>query len=51
MNLYNSKFDNLKVDIHLRNKMSFIWTRITGIQIGNWFIGVIKGRNEATKDE
>lgn len=43
MKWLNMGFTALPVTFHLRKDRTFLWQRITGIQIGDWFIGVIKG--------
>lgn len=44
MKWLNFKFTNLRVTFHLETDRCYGWKQITGIQIGDWFIGAIKGR-------
>jgi hypothetical protein len=43
MRIYKFKLNGIRVDINLAQKFSFLWTRVYGMQIGNWFFGAIKG--------
>jgi hypothetical protein len=37
----------LSVTVHLNERdMTFGWTRIHGLQLGSWFIGVIRGEKD-----
>jgi hypothetical protein len=36
------------VTVHLETDHKFMWTRILGLQVGDWFFGAIKGRPEET---
>jgi len=41
---YNFKFGGLRVLFPDLKTNSFSWQRITGLQIGDYFFGMIKGR-------
>lgn len=45
MQLYWHKLkDGFRVTYHLQNDYTSLWTRVHGIQIGDWFFGAVKGR-------
>jgi hypothetical protein len=45
MKIYNFSFlQGFPVTFHLVNNHKSVWTRLHGIQIGDWFFGAIKGR-------
>jgi len=43
MRIYNMKFKSLVVDFNLKEKISLTWRGIWGLQVGDYFIGVIRG--------
>lgn len=45
--IYRFQFAGLPVTIHINPSKRFKWTHIYGIGIGPWFIGAIRGSEEA----
>lgn len=39
------------VSYHLLRKWRSRWTKIRGVQVGDWFIGAVKGRCELPQDK
>lgn len=45
MKFYNFRFiRGYRVTHHLLDDRTYLWNRIHGLQIGDWFFGAIKGR-------
>lgn len=42
---YWFRFNGLRLTIHLLNDHELVWTRIRGVQIGNWFFGAVRGQD------
>lgn len=45
MKWYNIKFEKQVFVKFPLSKHTYVWKRIIGVQVGNWFIGAVKGNH------